>query len=161
MRMMLIADYERCTGCRACEAACSFKHFGEFNPRRSRITVVRDPLRGVNFPVFCLQCEDAPCVESCPTGALQKRDGLVELNHDLCIGCKTCVAVCPFGGVVVDPATSKPIKCDLCGGDPECVKFCTPGVLKYVPVTVANVEARKRAVKNIPRLLELVLPRPV
>ena len=162
-RMMLVADFERCTGCRTCELACALWHEREFNPKRSRIAVLRDPERGVNVPVFCVQCEDAPCVASCPTGALQKdrESGLVTLNYDLCIGCKTCVSVCPFGGIVVDPVSNRVIKCDLCGGNPQCVKFCPEEVLHYVPVTVANLMRRKRSLERIPKLLELALPRVV
>ncbi len=159
--MTLMVLPERCTGCRTCENVCSYYHEGSFNPARSRIQVVRDVIRGVNVPLVCQQCEDAPCVAACPTGALSRdaERGLVEIDYSRCIGCKTCVSVCPFGGMSTDPVTNRPIKCDFCGGDPQCVKHCVPGALLYVPVTAANVLQKRRVLERIPQFVEVALPK--
>jgi len=159
--MILIVDPERCTGCRTCESVCSFYHYKEFNPRRSRIVILRDAERGVNLPMVCQQCEEAPCIAACPTGATYREEetGPVLIDYEKCIGCKTCITVCPFGGNSLDYVTHKPIKCDLCGGDPECVKYCIDKAIEYVPVTVFNVMKKKRSLEKISSLIELILPR--
>ena len=74
----------------------------------------------------CQQCEDAPCVIGCPAKALSRNMemGRVEVDYEKCIGCRTCVSVCPFGAMHFVPSDRKVIKCDLCDGDPQCVRFC-------------------------------------
>ena len=123
-------DPQLCTGCRTCELVCPSVHERVFNPRLSRIHVVRlEP--AIDVAITCRQCENAPCVAVCPVGALRKsRTGLVEVIVERCIGCGLCSEACPFG--VIQLYNGKAIKCDLCGGDPACVKRCTPGALKLI-----------------------------
>jgi len=114
-----------CTGCMQCALACSIHKTGMANPLWSRIHIVKDFERCYFLPVVCRQCNPAPCVEVCPVGALEKssENGSIQLNRELCIQCKSCVSACPFGAVTINPDESIAI-CDLCGGDPMCVKFC-------------------------------------
>jgi len=74
----------------------------------------------------CLQCAEAACAAVCPTKALVRNEKTraVELAASLCIGCGLCEAACPFGHIQFDGAAKRPLKCDLCGGEPACVKFC-------------------------------------
>ena len=114
-----------CTGCLQCELVCSINKTGLANPLWSRIHIVKDLERGQFLPVVCRQCNPAPCVDVCPEEALTKspETGAVLVNRDVCIQCESCVSACPFGAITIAPDESI-IVCDLCGGDPMCVKFC-------------------------------------
>lgn len=130
---VLSVDLNLCTGCRCCELRCAFKHHQECNPSYSRLRVVKFDRLGISVPIFCLQCEDAFCQEICPTKAIQRdtNTGALVLNEEKCIGCRACTMVCPFLGLQV-LSDRKVVKCDLCGGDPYCVKYCETGALRYV-----------------------------
>ncbi|MEA2022088.1 MAG: 4Fe-4S dicluster domain-containing protein [Candidatus Caldatribacteriota bacterium] len=133
---VLILDPLKCTGCRACEYACSFQHTGVFNPLDSRIEVSAF-LEDLSFvPTLCLQCEKAYCVEVCPTPALTKNDqtGVVDFNKDKCIGCKQCIVACPWGSIKLNCVGKEIIKCDNCDGDPACVKVCSAKALTFEEV---------------------------
>jgi len=134
MAKVLMIDYEKCTGCRLCEMVCSVKHEGVSNPARSRIKIVKWEWEGRYVPMGCQQCESAPCMAVCPVKAISRDEemGRVEIDYDVCIGCRMCVAICPFGGMGFDTLASKVIKCDFCDGDPQCVRFCEPGAIQYV-----------------------------
>jgi Fe-S-cluster-containing hydrogenase component 2 len=126
--------------------ACSVEHAKVNNPSRSRIHVIKWPLAGFQLPMLCQQCEEAPCIAVCPKNALSRDTTLdrVVLDYDLCIGCKICVTACPFGGMGIDPVARQVIKCDLCDGDPACVRFCDPEALQFVPASSVNL-LKKRA----------------
>jgi len=129
----LIVDPVKCTGCRACEYACSFAHDGVFNPANSRVKVSIF-LEDLTFiPSVCLQCDEPYCAEVCPTAALEKdaETGLVKYYKDKCIGCKQCVVACPWGSIKIHLGDKKVIKCDYCDGDPACVKVCPPKAIAY------------------------------
>ena len=131
-----------CSRCRMCELICAFQHYGVGNPRRARIQVI--PLgNGEDIPVTCLNCEDPPCMEICPTGALHRPEpeGMVKVQEDVCIGCAMCVNACPVGAMTLDPVEGTAAKCDLCHGDPQCVLYCPAKVLK---LTDASQMARHR-----------------
>ena len=133
----LTFNAEFCTGCRACELACSFRCDGVFSPAKSRIRVVKMDEEGIDVPVGCEHCDNAPCETVCPVQATAqsaeglKTTGAIILNHDICIGCKECLAVCPFGAIHYDEDRKIFYKCDLCGGEPECVKWCETKAVNY------------------------------
>jgi len=140
MQKMILVDPTKCTGCRTCELVCSVKNEGIANPARARVRIVRfDPVV-FEVPMFCQQCVSAPCLAICPAKAISrdKESGVVDVNYDLCIGCKVCMLVCPFGAMSFDPVGKKIFKCDQCGGDPICVKFCETKALQYVDVTAVS-----------------------
>ena len=119
-----------CSHCRMCELICSFTRFGQVNPKRSKIKIVRTQLDDA-LPVTCLQCEDAPCARVCPVQAItQCADQYLAVDPDQCIGCGICVVACPVGAIFIDRGTGRALKCDLCQGDPQCVQYCPPRVLK-------------------------------
>lgn len=127
----LVVDAEECAGCRYCEMLCSFHHEGKFSPSLSRVTVVKEDKHGMDYPVFCRQCDDCPPVSSCPTGALSKnRQGIINLNEGACTGCGTCLEVCTYDAIKLD-AYSRPLICDLCGGKPVCVERCPTSALRF------------------------------
>lgn len=122
----LVVDSMRCTGCNSCMLTCSFGHEGVFSFEKARIWVDRDAERADYTPRVCIQCEEAPCIPSCPLDALSRdeRTGAIGVDRETCNGCQECVPVCPYGGIEFDDTDGVPLICDLCGGDPACVKFC-------------------------------------
>jgi len=153
MARTLIVDPSKCDGCRTCEAACSTATLGWCSPNASRIKIIQPQAAPFFYPLVCLQCEIPPCVSRCPTEALEKdhRTGFVKLDQEKCPGCKACIAACDIGAIsMVD---GQLIKCDLCGGDPVCVKFCLTGALTYAdPEEVAaykRVAMAERAMESL------------
>lgn len=156
-------DASRCTACRSCEVQCSVSHsqskeliaaLFETPPSLSRVKVAWTP--GLNVPVRCVHCEDAPCILSCPVGAIDRDGptGSVLLRQEKCIGCFTCVLVCPFGAVRLSFDRKKAHKCDGCverqqrAEDPACVCACPTGALTFVDldgiVDAKTAEAARR-----------------
>ena len=134
MNRMLAVDYEKCTGCRNCEIACSVYHLQACNPAKSAVRIVKWAVKGLNVPVVCQQCEVPACANICPVQAISRdadTDAMI-VDYDLCVGCQMCIVACPFGAVTLDSDQRQVIKCDLCGGvEPWCVRFCEPGALTY------------------------------
>ena len=140
-RKVLAVDLNLCSGCRSCELRCAFKHHQQCHLSNSRMRVVRLDHVGVSVPLFCLNCEEGFCQEICPTQAIQRdeKTGALVLQEEKCIRCRACTMVCPFSGLQVLP-DRRVVKCDLCGGDPYCVKYCETGALKYVDVEDVGVQ---------------------
>lgn len=130
----IIFDSGLCTGCRACELACSFYCEGKFAPSKSRVRVVKMDWEGIDVPTGCQNCEDAPCKLVCPVNAIYRDEDTngVLIDYDTCIGCKECMVACPFGAIHFDKDKGIVYKCDLCFGDPECVKWCFTKAIEYV-----------------------------
>ncbi|NQT74479.1 MAG: 4Fe-4S dicluster domain-containing protein [Chloroflexi bacterium] len=151
----IIWNPEKCTGCRICEAICSFVKEGEFNPVKSRGRVVRTTEHQVHRSIWvaCLQCEDAPCKAVCPTRAIIENDASVKIVvGERCIGCKMCEIACPVGAITVNPEIGTAIKCDLCASleEPQCVKYCFTEALQYLPAErVGITRARAKSVKYL------------
>jgi len=135
MDKVLSVDYRKCTGCRLCELVCTVMHDGVSNPARSRIRIVKWEDEGQYVPMVCQQCEDAPCRNVCPVGAISRDQeyGFLDVDYEVCIGCRSCVSVCPFGAMSYNMIDRKVIKCDLCGGNPQCVRFCDEKAVDYIP----------------------------
>ncbi len=165
-------NFDKCTGCRTCETACSaFNHQikinGEWvkglgNPFYSNINVYHyNP--DVDIPSTCAICPDAPCIEACPvapdlkTGrkALYRDEKLLTIKNDKerCLGCMQCAKACEnLRASVIRPndKTKKPERmCTLCQGDPQCVKYCPYGALDYIEMpedrNLANLSPREIA----------------
>jgi carbon-monoxide dehydrogenase iron sulfur subunit len=135
-RPTLRVDLSKCTGCRACSLACAVSHEQQIDLTRTRIRVHKQmPVERVPVfkPVFCRMCRNARCIVACPSGALYEDEetGLVILDVELCTGCGDCVEACPFEAIWLDEQRGVALKCDLCGGDPACVRFCAPGALSF------------------------------
>ena len=147
MQKALVVNLDKCTGCRSCELACSFKHHGEFNPSKSAIHVGIFPDNAFFVPVVCYQCSKPFCKEVCPTGALYSSEVnnayVVQVDEEKCVGCKMCMLACPFGSITMkDNGCAQ--KCDLCGGSPECVVFCVPGAIDFKVIEESSL-AKTRA----------------
>lgn len=134
----IAADPSVCVGCRICEAVCSQSHEGIINPDLARIHISYDAFK--TYPQIyckqdiCKQCTGADCLAACPNGALQvdPDTGARVIDPNLCTGCRSCQDACQWNMITYVPEKNICIKCDLCGGDPECVKACPAGALKYI-----------------------------
>ncbi|MBI2875043.1 MAG: 4Fe-4S dicluster domain-containing protein [Firmicutes bacterium] len=142
VEMMISVDPERCTGCRMCEMACSLFHHGVCGPAYSRIRIHKVEDHGFSIPVVCQHCADAPCAAVCPPRALREdpATGAVACDDSACVGCRLCFLVCPVGAIYFPPPGGrvKILKCDLCGGDPQCVRVCEPEALRFIRVDQAH-----------------------
>jgi Fe-S-cluster-containing hydrogenase component 2 len=97
----------------------------------ARIKVVKLEETGIDFPVSCLACEERHCTD-CPQSAMTIGPlGEIVIDADSCIGCGTCEELCPIGAIEMHE--DFPYVCDLCRGDPRCVKACTMGALTFSP----------------------------
>lgn len=146
MAKKLFINCERCTLCGLCIMICSLKHEGEFNPLKARITVDRAVSEGLMVPNVCWQCEPpAPCEESCPVGAISrnKETGALIIAKEECTACEICIEACPYDNIRKNPDIEEIIKCDLCGGDPACVKYCAYGALTFLEAGEEIVPRRK------------------
>ncbi|MGQ9632371.1 MAG: 4Fe-4S dicluster domain-containing protein [bacterium] len=136
---------EVCIGCRLCEVACVVEHskskdilkaYKRESPRPLPGTRVEE--RGaLSFSLQCRHCEDAPCIEACISGAMHRKPpGVVVVGESRCMGCWTCIMVCPFGAIrrkIVDGGRGIASKCDLCPDReiPACVSVCPNRALVY------------------------------
>lgn len=113
--------------------ACSMEKISGYNPGRSRLIISHKKENLYHKPIVCNQCENAYCMNVCPVKAIMRNDmGIVLIDEEKCIGCNLCVEFCPENLVSMDPDTGKAVKCDMCHGDPECVKACPTGALELV-----------------------------
>lgn len=125
----IFGDPHICTGCMICVNVCSMHYFKVIGPEWSRVRVMRiEP--GLDFPLFCRNCEDAPCIEACPEDALTRTSkGVIIVNNRRCTGCGACVDACPYFAIHLNPDTGKAIKCIQCG---ECVSRCPVNAIEMI-----------------------------
>jgi len=150
MHKVIIANPEKCTGCGVCEMVCSASKDKAFNPRMSRIRVVKiEPM--VVTALTCRLCKDAPCVASCPRKALEQSDenGVIIVDEEKCNGCGWCIESCEFGAITLHPKKRVIFACDLCEGKTPCVKFCIRDALEFAALDRVSGRARVSAVKNL------------
>lgn len=139
MPIWIARDYIRCTGCRKCEIVCSLKHEGRIWPEASRVRIFMY-IPGLEVPHLCTQCADHPCVDSCPFQALSidETTGAILTSKEKCTGCGKCIEACPGAIPFIHPKDGYIVICDLCGGDPECVKVCQE--VGYNALTLVKLE---------------------
>ncbi len=135
-----LLDQSRCIGCHACTTACKSENEVPVGVTRTYVKSVdvgTFPQASRAFQVTrCNQCEDAPCVAACPTQAMYRRDdGIVDFDKQICIGCKACIAACPYDAIFINPEDHSAEKCNLCahrldvGLEPACVTVCPAGAI--------------------------------
>jgi protein NrfC len=138
-RMAIFVDKALCCGCRVCEMVCSnLNSEGRNTSSLARISIEKEYIKGDYGPKVCNQCSDPACLEACPVGALHvdERSGTFArvIDESSCIGCQQCIEACQQHfrppRPKFDEQKQKSIKCHLCFGDPQCVKFCPMGVLR-------------------------------
>jgi len=169
-----VIDHTRCIGCHACTTACKSENLVP-------LSVTRTYVKHVDIGVFpqarrahqvtrCNQCAHAPCVTACPTTAMFKRaDGIVDFDKSICIGCKACMAACPYDAIFINPEDHSAEKCNFCAHridmqlEPACVVVCpTQAILvgdmndpdSYVAQIINrdNVAVRRPEKETLPKL---------
>ncbi len=131
----MVIDQRRCIGCLACIVAC--KRENNVPEEHYRTRVVEEvngkapKLRMELRSELCNHCDNPPCVYNCPTGASYKdEDGTVQIDRKKCVGCKACIAACPYDARYIDPEHGYADKCTFCqhrlkvGKEPACVATC-------------------------------------
>ena len=137
-RYAMVIDVRRCVGCHACSVACKSEFKVPLGVWRSWVKQVergRFPNTQRHFlPRLCNHCDSPACVEACPTKAsYQRDDGIVMIREERCIGCKLCMAACPYDARFLHPDKKIVNKCTFCahrvdeGVVPACVNTCQGG----------------------------------
>ena len=135
MRYGFVIDQNRCIGCHACTVACKEEHNIPVGVNRTWVKYIEKgfyPDTRRHFAVLrCNHCDDAPCIEICPTVALFRRpNGIVDFDHERCIGCKSCMQACPYDALYIDPDRNTAAKCNFdasrveMGYKPACEVVC-------------------------------------
>lgn len=143
-------DSTACSGCKACQVACKDKNDLPPGLTWRRVYeveggnwghndgVITEKPFGYFLSVSCNHCADAPCIGSCPTGALHStEDGFVIIDYLLCMGCNYCEWTCPYGALKMDSSRGIMTKCDFCidylyeGRNPACVDACPMRALEF------------------------------
>ena len=159
-RYVMVIDLNKCIGCGKCTAACTTAHFVPKGQEWIKVFKVKDEEQEHHFVRPCMQCQNPPCVNVCPVGAAFKReDGAVLIDSRICIGCRMCMAACPYHARYFNwtepdippeayeheytPEQPWPAikgttaKCDFCvdmadkGQIPSCAKACPTGTIYY------------------------------
>lgn len=188
MNCFVLANPNRCIGCRTCEIACVVAHSdkslftaggtdADFNPR---LRVIKTAT--VSAPIQCRHCENAPCANVCPVGAITNKENSIQVDTEACIGCKTCILACPFGamdlvseyvdgektvqgGLKVNDefglyAKDRIIahKCDLCvgrAGGPACAEVCPTAAFKLVKNEIISDSIKDKRRQSVTELSSL------
>ena len=160
---------QSCMGCRLCQTACSQVKEQVIRPSIARVQVPQY-FPGLEFPVLCYQCGDeAKCIEACPVQALSldtsKKLNTIKIDTTKCLrtakggDCTLCSDKCPGSAVTFHPTSKEPLICDLCGGDPACVKACYSNTLTLkglkmaavLPADIAKAQADQYKVPTPPK----------
>ena len=156
----LVFDPNLCNWCRICTLACATAHHSGniIDIKSSRIKVRFNKEKTLSVSEVCVQCEEAPCISACPVNALSKDSmGRIVVDDSLCTRCGSCVKACPYHGITL--VNDKIMVCDLCNGDPLCVKWCPTKAVSYQDFSGANIDRIKELNNKIISLYqEVVLP---
>lgn len=159
-RWGMLIDLRKCTGCQACTVACKIENnipTGVFRTWVPDVEVGSYPdTKRAFLPRLCNHCERPSCIEVCPAGATwQRKDGIVEIDYDLCWGCGACVNACPYDARFINPITKTADKCTFCsqrvdqGLQPACVETCIGGARQFGDLKDPNDPMTKQVLSGI------------
>jgi Fe-S-cluster-containing hydrogenase component 2 len=148
-------EIDKCVGCRLCQVACAFRETRQFNRGSARIVVKGIPEEGLHIPVYCINCEEAPCISNCPNGAIERQaeTGAIVIDLSNCSACGVCISSCPIGAINKN-LLGLPQKCDGCHGRPACVEFCPTGALTFTDVSTESTRDYFETVRALNKRLE-------
>ena len=176
----VITNPDLCIACNACMKTCVKHAYMRGKLSKKRLDVLT--LESGKMPNQCRQCDDAPCANVCPTGALRIANSCVELCEEICIGCKLCTIACPYGAINIDAEfppsiieeverhleagcisglKSIAIKCDMCDGiesGPACVSVCPTGALVFIDPVLEECKFGKKVKGDMTPFLKAILP---
>jgi carbon-monoxide dehydrogenase iron sulfur subunit len=147
---------DKCMGCKSCEIGCAVQH-SEGKTLFSALLEIPAPMKrlfvetaeGVKMPILCRHCDDAPCLNACISGCLYKdENGFIRRKKERCVGCWTCLMVCPFGVVTRDVNKHLAVKCDRCHklDVPACVTACPTKALVVKDLDQIPKEKRQNVI---------------
>lgn len=164
-RYAMVIDLRRCIGCHSCSVACKSENAVPLSVWRTWVKVIEKgkyPNVSISFlPSLCNNCENPICVTVCPVNASYKReDGIVMIDPHRCIGCKYCMAVCPYDVRYVNPLKKYVQKCFWCnhrveaGLEPACVETCVGGARYFGDINDPKSEVSRLLAKNPVQVLK-------
>jgi len=157
----IVFDPYYCTGCMRCMTTCSTYKNGATSLSKSRLHIIRHEGHSISKidekddlifdMITCRHCDEPYCMQVCPTLAIERDNntGAVVVAPDKCVGCRMCTVACPFGAISYDQVKKRVMKCDLCGGDPQCVKFCPSEALQFLPKRLAHLATIDRLARKM------------
>ena len=166
-KQIITVDVKKCYACLTCVVECAYARLGlpKYVPLSqvlSASSVSVEAAGDFAVPLRCMQCEDAPCITVCPTGALN-RSSLNEpvlIDKNLCIGCKSCILACPIGAISLDSEGKAVQKCDMCisrlkkGQLPVCVTSCPTGATQLTTLDEVTTRARETSASVMTEVLK-------
>ncbi len=165
VRYGMVIDVRRCIGCHACSVACKAENAVPPGVWRTWVKIGekgRYPNVGVSFlPLLCNNCESPICIRNCPTQATyQREDGIVMVDPHRCIGCKYCIASCPYDVRYLNPIKRIVQKCYWCyhrvdaGLEPACVNSCPTRAMIFGDLNDPNSEVSTLLARNAVAVLK-------
>ena len=158
-RQIITVDIKKCYTCLTCVVECAYARLGlpKYIPLSQELSATHVSVEAtcdLIVPLRCMQCNDAPCITACPTGAIYKGSagGPVLIEKNLCSGCKSCMLACPIGAISLGPEGKAAQKCDMCiarlkkGQLPVCVTSCPAGAMQLKTLDEVNTRERENSV---------------
>jgi carbon-monoxide dehydrogenase iron sulfur subunit len=164
---IITVDVKKCYACLTCVVECAYARLGlpKHTPLSQVLSASRVSVEAAGdlaVPLRCMQCEDAPCMTVCPTGALYRRspDEPVLIDKNLCIGCKSCMLACPIGAISLDSEGKAVQKCDMCiarlkkGELPVCVTSCPTEATQLTTLDEVTTRARETSASALAKVFK-------